>query len=86
MVESPISWRGLLWTAYIATMYYLLSNPLVLIGAIEVSILLGSWATILVLLVERQRLRLPVVPWSVALFIARCLAAYSLAAALSRAA
>lgn len=70
VVENPASWRGLLWTAYIATMYYLLSNPLVLIGAIEVSILLGSWATILVLLVERQRLRLPVVPWSVLLFTA----------------
>lgn len=70
MVENPASWRGLLWTAYIATMYYLLSNPLVLIGAIEVSILLGSWATILLLLVERQRLRLPVVPWSVLLFTA----------------
>lgn len=70
MVENPASWRGLLWTVYIATMYYLLSNPLVLIGAIEVSILLGSWATILLLLVERQRLRLPVVPWSVLLFTA----------------
>ena len=82
VVETPASWRGLLWTAYIATMYYLISNPLVLIGAIEVSILLGSWATILLLLVERQRLRLPVVPWSVLLFTA--LGALSMAWSISK--
>ncbi len=82
VVETPLSWRGLLWTSYIAVMFYLLSNPLVFIGAIEVSILFGSWATILVLLVERNRLRLPVVPWSVLLFVG--LAALSIVWSISK--
>ena len=69
LVETPASWRGVLWTTYIATMYYLMSNPLVFVPAIEVSILFASWATILLLVVERRRVRLPVVPWSVLLLL-----------------
>lgn len=82
VVETPASWRGLMWTGYIATMYYLMSNPLVFVPAAEVSILFGSWLTILLLLVERHHLRLPVVPWSVLLFVA--LAAVSMAWSISK--
>ncbi len=82
VVETPASWRGLLWTVYIATMYYFMSNPLALVPAFEVSFLFASQVTILVLLVDRHPLRFPVVPWSVLLFIA--LGAVSMAWSISK--
>lgn len=82
VVETPASWRGLLWTVYIATMYYFMSNPLALVPAFEVSFLFASWVTILLLLVDRHPLRFPVVPWSVLLFIA--LGAVSMAWSISK--
>lgn len=69
VVDEPRSWRGLLWMAYVAGMYYLLSNPLVFIPAVEVSILFASWLTFLVLLIDIRRVNRPVVSWPIVTFL-----------------
>lgn len=74
--------RGVVWSVVIALQYYLLSNPVVLIPLFDSSLSQATGLALLLVLWEGNRLRFPVLPWSVVAFLG--FAALSMAWSMSR--
>ncbi|WP_426243278.1 O-antigen ligase family protein [Nocardioides sp. LHG3406-4] len=62
--------RGVLWILFIATEFYLFSNPLVYIYPFEASLQKATSLAVIMLVVQLPKLRLPPVPWTLLVFIA----------------
>ena len=62
--------RGVLWILFIATEFYLLSNPLVFIYPFEASLQKATSLGVIMLVVQAPKLRLPRVPWTLFIFLA----------------
>ena len=65
--------HGLLWTALIALAFFQLSHPRTLISSMTESMWWLTLATLAVVLLDRKRVRLPRIPWTLALFMTWCL-------------
>lgn len=74
--------RGVVWSVVVALQYYLLSNPVVLIPLFDSSLSQAIGLALLLVLWEANRLRFPVLPWSVVAFLG--FAALSMAWSVSR--
>lgn len=62
--------RGVLWIAFIAAEYYLLSNPLVFVPVFESSLAQALGLALVVAFSQSGRLRAPVISWPIVAFLA----------------